>query len=289
MSSKIVYLIHTDKNSFDYLVLTNIGNEKAHEIYKRIYDKEFAEPTEYRRAGSFFDDDNQSKCSSHMDSSASDVSKGQTDGSGSDSESAISDDQRSPTPDDSHISDESGAARKRDGYTFDPECHPDVPRESMYGMFSFTNTVIDSNGLEYKTSQPVKYKGYSPGRFLYSCSLWATGSKSPTHIVYDPLHGTFHHVSPSWVTAMTDKERSAVLDNLPHDYKLKYENNLSTELEIIAKKKSKTMLRFPKMASKAEQSRKLANNSSTSDANTGSVEPPAPPAAAGRRSAGKGR
>jgi len=109
LNSKIVYLIHTDKNSFDYLVLTNIGNEKAHEIYKRIYDKEFAEPTEYRRAGSFFDDDNQSKCSSHMDSSASDVSKGQTDGSGSDSESAISDDQRSPTPDDSHISDESGA------------------------------------------------------------------------------------------------------------------------------------------------------------------------------------
>ena len=49
------------------------------------------EPTEYHRPGSFSDDDNQSNCRADTDNSKSDISKGKTDGSGSDSESALLD------------------------------------------------------------------------------------------------------------------------------------------------------------------------------------------------------
>lgn len=128
LHTKILYLIQTNKNMFDYLELNESANEKAHAIYNRIYNRQFR--AESQRDGSVFNevDDNLSVHSVVDDDSASSKSSiplGQPDEEESDSDSSnLSDDQPSksdksssdlsPT-DSSFTSDESKRARKSDG------------------------------------------------------------------------------------------------------------------------------------------------------------------------------
>ena len=87
LHTKILYLIQTNKNMFDYLELNESANEKAHAIYNRIYKRQFRE--ESQRDGSVFnDEDNHSVRSSGNDddsaSSESSIPLGQRDAEDSD-------------------------------------------------------------------------------------------------------------------------------------------------------------------------------------------------------------
>jgi hypothetical protein len=52
LHTKILYLIQTNKNSFDYLEINESANENAHAIYNKIYNRQFRGQT--LRDGSSF-------------------------------------------------------------------------------------------------------------------------------------------------------------------------------------------------------------------------------------------
>ena len=265
----------------DYLELNESANEKAHAIYNRIYNRQFREETQ--RDGSLFNEEDNLSVHSVVDddsaSSKSSIPLGQPDEEESDSDSSNSSDDQpsksdksssdlSPT-DSSFISDESKRARKSDGYTFDNLCQTEVHRQPKCGMYSYTNKVLDSTGQVYQSSQPVKLKGYPPGRFFYACSLWATGAKTPIHLLYDHIEGTFHHLPPSSVTALDADDIDKIKSKLPNNIMYKYETDLSIQLDTISKKKTpKTMVRFPPI------SRKMYPPASSVDKSCSGVEEP---------------
>jgi hypothetical protein len=156
-------------------------------------------------------------------------------------------------------------------------------------MYFYTIKVLDSTGQVYQSSQPVKLKGYPPGRFFYACSLWANGAKTPVHVMYDHIEGTFHHAPPSSVAALSADDIIEIKAKLPADIMFKYENELSILLDTISKKKTKTMLRFPKLSGKIHQYAPSVEKSSSGDTNISSEKRKAASATTGRRSEGKGR
>ena len=303
LKTKILFLINTGRNKFDYLELDSNGNERAHAVYSKVYTEQFGGQTQL--VGSLFEqDDNQSKRSrassessastelsftlAHSDESGDDTSSNMSDNEHPKGDDSISDQSTAET---SITSDESKKARKRDGFTFDPLLHTEVIRQPKYGLYSLTNTVIDSTGQVYRTGEPVKARGHgNPGRFLYGLSLWTSGGKSPNHVLYDPFEETFHHLAPSWVTAVEADKIRQITCELPVDYKFKFENNMTILLDTVSKKNTtKTMLRFPKISNKTYPSVTPVNKSTSDDASTGSEKRPVASAIAGRRSAGKGR
>jgi hypothetical protein len=298
-NTKMLSLIQTNKDMFDYLKLNASADAKARAIYSRVYKRQFRE--EHLRDAPVSDEgDNQSLHSLVDDdddvSSESSIPPLKPDAEESDAESSdMSDDQHSKaerhscdlsSADTSFTSSESQKARKRDGHTFDPLCQAEKCREARYGMYSVTNKVIDAAGNTYQSSQPVKVRKYPAGRFLYACSLWENGSVTPYHLLYDHFEGTIHHTAPSSVTALTADEIIKLEPKLPDEYLAIYENNLKLFLDDVSKRRNtKTKLRFPKLSGNMYPSL-----TSTSDgASTIAEEPPVARSIAGRRSAGKGR
>ena len=299
-NTKMLSLIQTNKDMFDYLKLNASADEKARAIYSRVYNRQFRE--QHLRDAPVSDEGDNQSLQSLVDDDGDDVSSEssipplQRNAEESDAESSdMSDDQRSKaerhscdlaSADTSFTSNESQKARKRVGPTFDPLCQAEKCREARYGMYLVTNKVIDAAGNTYQSSQPVKVRKYPAGRFLYACSLWENGSVTPYHLLYDHFEGTIHHTAPSSVTALTADEIIKLTPKLPEDYLAKYENNLKLLLDEVSKRRNtKTKLRFPKLSGNIYPSL----TSTSDDASTSAEEPPVSRAIAGRRSAGKGR
>ena len=195
-SQRIVCLVHSGENKFDYLQLDAAGEERARQIYERLYLNQFKEPSECVRQETAYDqnEDIHSEQSHHTNLSSESVDSldGESDGE-SDEESDEESEQgmfeaneegtRQASDHDSpvNISDvtvvsaagtsQNSQSSFGDGYSFDPSVSS-VPRQHKLcgGRVWFTN-ICTVPGHEYKILEPVKIRKFNPGRCVYVVAL----------------------------------------------------------------------------------------------------------------------
>ena len=89
----------------------------------------------------------------------------------------------------------------RDGYIYADNIPKTMHRDQYYGKVRLTNVVLGKDkNVRYQSMDPIIVKTYPPGYFLYVCTLWEKGVKTPNHICYDQHGKTLHHVMPSSIS-----------------------------------------------------------------------------------------